>query len=90
LPPDVRTTAGFTESKEREILMAVAKVIEILAESDTGWEDAARRAITEASETVRDITHLWVDGMQAEVEGDVIVKYRLNAKITFVVRDDHS
>jgi len=70
--------------------MAVAKVIEILAESDTGWEDAARRAVIEASETVRNITHLWVDGMQAEVEGDVIVKYRLNAKITFVVRDDHS
>lgn len=67
--------------------MAVAKVIEILAESETGWEDAARKAVAEASETVRNITHLWVDGMQAEVEGDRIVKYRINAKITFVVRD---
>jgi flavin-binding protein dodecin len=67
--------------------MAVAKVIEILAESDVGWEDAARRAVAEASETVRNIKHIWVDGMQAEVEGDAIVKYRLNAKITFIVRD---
>lgn len=68
--------------------MAVAKVIEIMAESDTGWEDAARKAVAETSETVRNIKSLWVDGMQAVVEGDRIVKYRLNAKITFVVRDD--
>ena len=68
--------------------MAVAKVIEIMAESDTGWEDAARRAVAETSETVRNIKSLWVDGMQAVVEGERIVKYRLNAKITFVVRED--
>ncbi|MDX1395005.1 MAG: dodecin family protein [Gemmatimonadota bacterium] len=70
--------------------MAVAKVIEILAESDEGWEDAARKAVAEASETVRNIKHLWVDGMQAEVEGDSIVKYRLNAKVTFIVRDERA
>ncbi len=68
--------------------MAVAKVIEILAESEEGWEDAARKAVAEAAETIRGITHLWVDGMQAEVEGGQITKYRLNAKITFVVRDE--
>lgn len=67
--------------------MAVAKVIEVIAESDTGWEDAARKAVTEASETVQNIKSIWVEGMQAIVEGDAIVKYRLNAKVTFVVRD---
>ena len=70
--------------------MAVAKVIEILAESDVGWEDAARKAVEEASETVRNIKHLWVEGMQAEVEGDTIVNYRLTAKITFIVRDSRN
>ena len=68
--------------------MAVAKVIEIMAESDVGWEDAARKCVVEASETIRNIKTLWVDGMQAVVEGDAIVKYRINAKVTFVVRDD--
>ncbi len=68
--------------------MAVAKVIEVLAESDSGWEDAARNAVAEASETVRNIKTLWVEGMQAVVEGGSIVKYRLNAKITFVVSED--
>ncbi len=68
--------------------MSVAKVIEIMAESDTGWEDAARKAVAEASETVRGIKTLWVDGMQAIVEGDEIVKYRINAKVTFLVGDN--
>lgn len=68
--------------------MAVAKVIEILAESDEGWEDAARKAVAEASETIRNIKHVWVDGMQAEVKDGEIVKYRLNAKVTFIVRDN--
>ena len=67
--------------------MPVAKVIEVIAESDVGWEDAARKAVTEASETVHNIKGLWVEGMQAIVEGGAIVKYRLNAKVTFVVRD---
>lgn len=67
--------------------MSVAKVIEVIAESDTGWEDAARKAVSEASETVHNIKGLWVEGMQAIVEGDAIVKYRLNAKVTFIVRD---
>ncbi|MCG8466605.1 MAG: dodecin family protein [Gemmatimonadetes bacterium] len=70
--------------------MAVAKVIEIMSESDVGWEDAARKAVAEASETIRDIKSLWVEGMQAVVEGDAIVKYRLNAKVTFVVRDERN
>jgi flavin-binding protein dodecin len=72
---------------KREDEMAVAKVIEVIAESDSGWEDAARKAVIEASETVHNIKSLWVEGMQAIVEGDAIVKYRLNAKVTFVVRD---
>lgn len=65
--------------------MSVAKVIEVIAESDAGWEDAARNAIIEASKTVHNIKNLWVEGMQAVVEGEEIVKYRMNAKVTFIV-----
>lgn len=67
--------------------MSIAKVIEVLAESEKSWDDAAQQAITQASETVRDIRHLWVKEMQAIVEDNRIVTYRLNAKITFMVRE---
>lgn len=65
--------------------MSVAKVIEIIAESEKSWDDAANNALAEASKSVNNIRHLYVQEMQALVEDNKISKYRLNAKITFVV-----
>jgi flavin-binding protein dodecin len=64
--------------------MSIAKVIEVLAEGDS-IEAAIQLAVSEAAETVRGIKHVYVEGVQALVEGDVVVKYRVNAKLTFVV-----
>lgn len=65
--------------------MAVHKVIEILAQSPTSWEDAAKVALAEAAKTVRDIKSIYIKDMQAVVENDTIVQYRVNAKISFEV-----
>ncbi|MBE2237002.1 MAG: dodecin domain-containing protein [Caldilineaceae bacterium] len=65
--------------------MAIAKVIEVLAQSDKSWDDAAQQALTEASKTVRNIQSIYVKEFQAIVENDKITQYRLNAKITFLV-----
>lgn len=65
--------------------MSLAKVIEVIAESDKSWDDAAASAVREASETLRHVKHLYVKDMQAIVEDGRIVKYRLNANITFVL-----
>lgn len=65
--------------------MSLAKVIEILAEGTT-IEDAIERGVQEASKTVREIKHVYVEGIQALVEEAEVVKYRLNLKITFVVK----
>jgi flavin-binding protein dodecin len=64
--------------------MSIAKVIEVLAEGDS-LEGAMRSAVTEAAETVRNIRHIYVEGIQAKVEDDEIVKFRVNAKVTFIV-----
>lgn len=67
--------------------MSIAKVIEVLAEGDS-IEAAVQSAVSEAAETVRGIKHVYVEGVQALVEGDVVVKYRVNAKLTFVIEPD--
>jgi len=67
--------------------MSIAKVIEVLAEGDS-IEAAVQSAVSEAAETVRGIKHLYVESVQALVEGDVVVKYRVNAKLTFVIETD--
>jgi len=65
--------------------MAVVKVLELLAQSEKGWEDAANVALQEAARSVRNIKSLYVDDFQAKVENNRITEYRLRAKISFVV-----
>lgn len=64
--------------------MPVMKVIEVLAQSDSSWEDAAQQALKEARKSVRNIRSLYVENMQAVVN-DGRLNYRLDAKITFEV-----
>lgn len=65
--------------------MSVVKVIEVLAQSKESWDDAARQAVREASQSVHGITSVYIKEMQAIVENDQIVEYRVNAKISFKV-----
>lgn len=62
------------------------KVIEVLAESDKSWEDAAAKAVATAAKTVRQIKSINVQNFQATVDkGGKIAKYRINAKISFAL-----
>lgn len=65
--------------------MSVAKVIEILAEGDS-IEGATEAAVKEASRTVDNIQNVYVDDYRAIVRDGEIQKYRIDAKVTFVLR----
>lgn len=65
--------------------MSVIKVIEILAESDKGWEDATNEALKAASKSVKNIKTIYIQDFQAVVENNQIARYRVNAKISFLV-----
>ena len=63
--------------------MTILKVIEVLAQSNKSWEDAAQQAVKEASKTVRNIKSIYIHDMEATVENGKIADYRINAKISF-------
>jgi flavin-binding protein dodecin len=63
----------------------LVKVIEVIAQSEQGFDDAARSAVREAAKTIHGIKSIWIDNLTATVEGDRITEYRANAKISFVV-----
>ncbi|HSL95739.1 MAG TPA: dodecin family protein [Thermoleophilia bacterium] len=70
-------------------MAAMVKVIEVLAQSEKSWDDAAKVALEEASKTLRGIQSIYVKEMQAVVKDNRIVQYRLNAKISFLLeRED--
>jgi flavin-binding protein dodecin len=61
----------------------VVKVIEVLAESEKSWEDAAGEAVQQAAKTLKNIRSIYIENFEAKVEGNRIVRYRVNAKISF-------
>jgi flavin-binding protein dodecin len=84
-----RTLGGTERRKGGDFMAAMVKVIEVLAQSEKSWDDAAKVALEEASKTLRGIQSIYVKDMQAVVEDNRIVKYRLNAKISFLLeRED--
>ncbi len=67
----------------------VVKVIEVLAQSSSGWEDAARGAVSEASKTLRNIRSIYIKEFNADVQDGKIENYRINAKVTFDLESEH-
>ncbi|MEX5215382.1 MAG: dodecin family protein [Nitrospiraceae bacterium] len=65
--------------------MSVAKVIELSCDSPHSFEDAIKQGIDKASKTVRNIKGAWVKEQQVVVEGNKVLAYRVDLKITFVL-----
>jgi dodecin len=65
--------------------MPLHKVIEVLAQSDKSWEDAAQQAVTEAGKTLHNIESIYVKDLSAKVENNKLAQFRINAKVTFSV-----
>ncbi len=65
--------------------MSIAKVIEVLAEGDS-IEAAVEDAVAEASKTVKNIRSAYVNDIQAIVRDGKVVKYRVNVKLSFILK----
>ncbi|WP_047548143.1 dodecin family protein [Psychroserpens sp. Hel_I_66] len=66
--------------------MAVLKVIEVLSNSDKSWEDATRKAVKQASESVKNIKSVYVKEQSAIVKDNEVTEFRVNLKLTFEVK----
>jgi flavin-binding protein dodecin len=78
--------AAVKSCYRKELSMSdMLKVVEILAESNKSWEDAAQNAVKRAAETLKDIKSIYVQNFEAAVSKDQITKYRINAKISFLL-----
>ncbi len=64
----------------------VVKVIEVLAQSEKSWEDATALAVKAASKSIDNVKSINITNMSAKVEGKKIIKYRINAKISFLIK----
>jgi flavin-binding protein dodecin len=67
--------------------MAIAKVTEIWSASTKSFDDAVRVGIERAGKTLQNIKSAWVQEQKAKVDNGKITEYRVNMKVTFVLKD---
>lgn len=66
--------------------MSVAKVVEISAASSQSIEDAVAKGVARASETLESVEGAWVQDIKVVTEGGKIKEWRVNLKVTFVLK----
>jgi flavin-binding protein dodecin len=67
--------------------MSVAKVTEITSSSKKGFQDAIEQGLARAAKTLDGIKGAWIQEQNVIVENNRISEYRVNMKITFVLKD---
>jgi hypothetical protein len=67
--------------------MPVAKVSEISASSKVSFDDAVKQGIERADKTIDKIQGAWVSEMKVEVDDGKITEYRVNLRVTFILKD---
>lgn len=63
--------------------MPIVKVIEVIAVSEKGIDDAIRIAVEEASKTIRNIDSVYVQDIKAHVKDGKVSTYGCVCKISF-------
>jgi flavin-binding protein dodecin len=66
---------------------AVAKVIEITSASPKSIEDAVETGIRKADSTLDQVEGAWVQDIKCVVKNGKIAEWRVNMKVTFLLRD---
>ena len=82
----VEHTGNITHNLEEQD-MSVAKVTEITSSSSKSFEDAVKSGIKRAGKTLHNIKGAWIQEQSVVVEGDKITEYRVNMKVSFVLKD---
>ncbi len=63
----------------------IVKVIEVIAASEIGIEDAIQKAVTEVSKTVRNVDSVYVKDIKAHVKDGKVTTYGVICNVSFRV-----
>jgi dodecin len=73
--------------KGGEASMSVARVTELSATSQTGFEDAINEAVARATKTLRGVEGAWVKDQNILIEDGNITGYKVNVEVTFLLEE---
>ncbi|MGK9121033.1 dodecin family protein [Olivibacter jilunii] len=68
--------------------MALVKVIEVIAASETSFDDAIKNAVKEVTKTVKNVDSVYVKDFKVHVENDEIKSFGAVCKVSFRVDEN--
>ena len=66
---------------------SVYKIIELVATSSEGWEQAVAAAVARASQSLRDLRIAEVSELDVVIENGSVTAYRAKVKVSFKFED---
>ena len=66
--------------------MSVGRVTEIIATSSKSFDDAVEEGVKRATKTLENVTSAWVKDQSVDIKKDKIVAYKVNLKVTFILK----
>jgi len=73
---------GRNEMAERQA-ESVYRIVDVVGESSTSWEDAGRRAVETAASSIRDLRVAEVVKMDMKVENGKVTAFRTRVALSF-------
>ncbi len=67
--------------------MSVARVTEIISASSLSFDDAVKKGVARACETLKNVEGAWVKDQKMSVKDGKIIEYRVNLKVTFILAE---
>lgn len=65
--------------------MSVAKNIEITSTSNTSFEDAIKKGIERATQSVKNVRSAWIKEQKVKIEDNSVSQYEVMMIVTFVL-----
>lgn len=72
--------------QQGKTIMTVARITELTSTSKKIFDDAIRKGIKRATETLDNVSGAWVQDQEVVIEKGSIVEYRVRMRVTFVLK----
>jgi flavin-binding protein dodecin len=72
-------------AKQKETVMAIARVSKITASSSKSFQDATEEGLQRATKTLRGVTGFEVASLKGKVENGKVTEYRVTLEVTFIL-----
>ena len=67
-------------------MSSVARVTEITASSEKGFEDAIEVGVSRANKTLENVKGAWIKSQKVVISDGKIREYRVTLKVTFILK----